>query len=167
MCKLRVGHSDVWRKHILFPVTGGKSRRRDRGGLPQLETCRWGRLWTVQALVHAFQSIFTCSGDESPLHPLELVKSEIDAQGCPGDSAGGSLVGSVWITGGWGRGTVPPQTRPEDGIGAGCADHKCLLLIPLSAAHFRFLCAFKGCHHTAGRERGSVAPECAESGLSA
>lgn len=35
----------------------------------------------MQALVHAFQSIFTCSGDESPLDPLELVKSEIDAQG--------------------------------------------------------------------------------------
>ena len=24
MCKLRIGHSDVWRKHILFPVTAGK-----------------------------------------------------------------------------------------------------------------------------------------------
>lgn len=63
----------------------------------------------MQALVHAFQSIFTCSGDESLLHPLELVKSEIDDQGCPGDSLGRSLVGSVWITGVWGWGAVSPR----------------------------------------------------------
>lgn len=35
----------------------------------------------MQAWVHAFQSVFTCSGDESPLHPPELIKLEIDAQG--------------------------------------------------------------------------------------
>lgn len=146
---------------------GEKSRRRDRGRLPQLETRRWGRQWTVQAWVHAFQSIFTCSGDESPLQPLELAKSEIDARGCPGDAAGGSLVGSVWVTGGWGRGAAPPQTRLEAGSGVGRADHEGLVLTPLSATRFRSLGALKGRHHVAGRERGSVVPECAASGLSA
>lgn len=42
------------------------------------------------------------------LHPLELVKSEIDVQECPGDSLERSLVGSVCIIGGWGWGVVPP-----------------------------------------------------------
>lgn len=117
----------------------------------------------MQALVHAFHSVFTCSGDESPLHPLELLKFEIDAQGCPGDSLGRSLVGSVWITGGWERGAVPPQRRVLDGISVGCAEHKVLLLILPSVTHSRFLCVFKGCCHAVGRERGSVVPACAKS----
>lgn len=120
----------------------------------------------MQALVHAFQSIFTCSGDESPFHPLDLVKSEIDAQGCPGDSLGRSLVGSVWVTGGWGWGAVPPQTCVLDDISVGCAQHKVLLLILPSVTHSRFLCVFKGCCHAAGREGGSVVPARAKSYLS-
>jgi len=63
----------------------------------------------VQALVHAFQSIFTCSRDESPLHPLELTKSEINAQGCPGDSLGGLFLDDSRL--GWDRGPLFHQTH--------------------------------------------------------
>lgn len=64
----------------------------EQGGFPQLETCYWESRLTMQPLVHAFQSVFTCSGDENPLHLSELVKSKIDIQGCLGDR----LVDSVW-----------------------------------------------------------------------
>lgn len=104
----------------------------------------------MQALVHAFQSIFTCSRDESPLHPLELTKSEINARGAQETVS----VGSIWMTAGW----------------AGIGGRFFTKLI--SYQHQRGLCPSSsssadpaGCHpfqtsvcccHAVGRERGSV-----------
>lgn len=95
----------------------------------------------MQALVHAFQSIFTCSRDESPLHPLELVRSEINAQGCPGGSLGGLYLDDSRL--GWDRGPLFPLTRLIGSI-MGCAHHQVLLLTLLAATHFRLLPSCSG-----------------------
>lgn len=167
MCKLRVGHSDVWRKHILFLLTGWKSRRRDWGGLLQLETCCWGSHWTVQALVHAFQSIFTCSGDERALALAPSGACKVWNR-CPGvprrqswKKPGGLRLHNRRL--GWG--VVPPWSRVLDCTVYTDAKHKVPLLILPSVTPSGFLCVFffKDCCHAVERERRVVVPACTKS----